>query len=224
MKEKAAIFFRLNFLFILSACMLLSRVYAYDDNDFQVWNTDYEEKKINEKFKISLEEEFRWGDNASELYYQHYEPGITYIVDKYWDVSLKYRHIYDKKGDKFKVENQPNLNANLRWEFLNFPFENRFRLEYRHFDYQVDSWLYRDKIMVKSPWKFTKFAIQPYLANEIFVNFYNTTFSRNRFYAGLGFAFTKNVKAEIYYLLQSTKSSHKWSAANVLGTAIKLLF
>jgi len=224
MKGRLGILFQYSWLLLISVLMFLGSAYAYDDGDFQVWHTDFEEKKINEKFKISLEEEFRWGNNASELYYQHYEPGITYNINKHWDVSLKYRHIYDKKGDKFKLENQPNLNANVKWELFGCSFENRFRLEYRHFDYQVDSWLYRDKITIRSPWKFTRLEIQPYLANEVFMNFYNTVFHRNRFYAGLGFSLTKHIRADIHYLLQSSKNSHKWSAANVLGSSIKLIF
>lgn len=199
-------------------------LYAYDDGDFQVWHTDVEEKKINEKFKISLEEEFRWGDNAGELYYHHYEPGLTYKVNSHLDLALKYRQIYDKKNSKFKQENQPNLNATLKWDFLGCSMDDRSRLEYRHFNYQPDSWLYRNKFTVRLPWKFTKFGIQPYLSDEIFVNFYNTAFTRNRFYAGFSFNLIKNLKAEIYYLLQSTKSSYAWTDANVFGTSLKISF
>lgn len=203
---------------------IAGNVYAYDDGDFQVWHTDFEEKRINDKLKISMEEEFRWGDNAGELCYQHYEPGLTYEVNKHLDISLKYRQIYDKKGGKFKEENQPNLNVTLKWPFLYCSFDNRARLEYRHFDYQADSWMYRNKLTAKLPFKFTKFEIQPYIADEVFLNFYNTTFTRNRLYAGLGLNLTKNIKTEIYYLLQSTNSSHEWTGVNALGTSIKISF
>jgi hypothetical protein len=204
--------------------LMVNTTYAYDDGDFQVWHTDYEEKKLNNKFKISMEEEFRWGDNASELYYQHYEPGLTYEINEHLDLALKYRQIYDKKNGKFKEENQPNLNATLKWQTFGCSFDDRSRLEYRHFDYQPDSWLYRNKLTSKLPWKFTRFEIQPYLSDEIFINFYNTAFSRNRFSAGFGISLTKNIKAEIYYMLQSTKSSHLWTEANIFGSKLKILF
>ena len=35
---------------------------------------------------------------------------------------------------------------------------------------------------------------------------------------------TKNIKTEIYYLLQSTNSSHEWTDVNALGTSIKISF
>jgi len=48
-----------SFILIGFILMLAGRVYAYDDHDFQVWNTDVEEFKINKDAKIALEEEFR---------------------------------------------------------------------------------------------------------------------------------------------------------------------
>ena len=62
--------------------LLTAKVYAYDDGDFQVWNTDVEELKVNYKTKIALEEEFRWGDNANEFYYHHYDIGLFYNLEK----------------------------------------------------------------------------------------------------------------------------------------------
>ncbi|MDD4955725.1 MAG: DUF2490 domain-containing protein [Candidatus Omnitrophica bacterium] len=198
--------------------------YAYEDGDFQVWNTDSEEKKINDKFKLTMDEEFRWENNASRLIYHHYEPGLTYMANKHLDISLKYRQVYEKKNGKFREENQPNLNVTLKEDFFGFGLEDRSRLEYRHFDYQPDSWRYRNKFTAKAPWKFTRFGIQPYLADEIFINFYNAAFSKNRFYAGLGLNIIKDFKAELYYMLESTRSSGRWIDANVLGTKFKIAF
>lgn len=214
---------KLKFISVLLG-LIASAAYAYDDGDFQVWHTDSEEKKINDKFKISMEEEFRWGDNASRLYYQHYEPGLTYIVNKHFEVALKYRQVYERKGNKFKEENQPNLNATLKGDLVGVGLEDRSRLEYRHFDYQPDSWRYRNKFTAKSPWKFTKLDIQPYLSDEVFLNFYNTCFTKNRFYAGIGFNIIKNIKAEMYYMLESSQSKHIWTDANVFGSKLKISF
>lgn len=90
--------------------------YAYDNGDFQVWNTDGQEKKISEDAKITAEEEFRWGDNANQLYYHHYDLGILYSFNKNFDLSLNYRHIYERKKGKFRIENEPNINAILKWD------------------------------------------------------------------------------------------------------------
>ena len=204
------------------------RTYAYDNGDFQVWNADSQEKKISENIKITAEEEFRWGDNANQLYYHHYDLGFLYSFNKNFDLSLNYRHIYERKKGKFRLENEPNINAILKGDLWGFNLTDRNRIEYRHFDYQDDSWRYRNMFTVRFPWKFTKMQIQPYLADEIFIGSIGAAFNNNRFYSGLGFTLNKNIRGEIYYLLQHTrtvnKASTNWPFVNVLGTKLKILF
>lgn len=209
----------------MAGLMLSTTAYAYDDHDFQVWNTDVEEFKINKDSKIALEEEFRWADNASEFYYQHYDAGFFYNLKKYLTIGGGYRHIYELKKGKFKLENEPYAIVALLWDFKGLKFEDRNRMEYRHFDYQADSWRYRNKATMKLPWQFSRFQIQPYLSDEIFVGFGGICqFNQNRFSSGIGMNLAKDIKGEIYYMLQSTKSSGKWSEANILGTKLKIAF
>lgn len=214
---------KISFVTIL-LILIVTLTYAYDDGDFQIWHTEVQEKRIDQDSKITLEEEFRFGDDANDFYYHHYDLGIVYDLNKNLSLGLNYRQVYEKKKGKFKEENRPHINATLKWDLWGFKFDDRNRLQYRHFDYQTDFWQYRNKFTVKFPWKFTKIEIQPYLSDEIFVDFNEVELSRNRFYSGLGFNLTKNSKAEIYYLLQSSKSSGKWSDANICGTKLKLIF
>jgi len=212
------------FLIIGLALFLATKVYSYDDGDFQIWNTDSEELKINKDSKLVFEEEFRWGGNATEFFYQHYDVGLFHNLEKWLNIGGGYRHVYELKKGKFEPENEPYVTANLLWDIEGLKLEDRSRLEYRHFDYQDDSWRYRNKATVKLPWKFTKLEFQPYFADEIFLEFDGFELTRNRFYSGMGFALTKNVKADIYYMLQSTKSSSIWTDANVVGTKFKFAF
>lgn len=219
-KMKAA-----KFAVICAVLMMSASAYAYDDGDFQVWHTESQELKINKVSKITFEEELRWGDDAGELYYQHYHSGYVYAVNKNLDLGVNYRQIYDKTGDKFKEENRPYINATVKWGISGFKFDDRNRLEYRHFDYREDLWRYRNKITAKFPFKFTKIEIQPYMADEVFISFLGRALSKNRAYCGFLMSFTPNLKGEIYYMLQSDKTaSGKWKAANVLGTKLKLVF
>jgi hypothetical protein len=207
--------------------ILAFNAYAYDDNDFQVWNTEAEEFKVNKNAKIGLEEEYRWADNANIFYYHHYDIGFFYNLQKYLNIGGGYRHVYELKRGKFKLENEPYLTLSLLWELAGFKFEDRSRAEYRHFDYQDDAWRYRNKFTMKFPWKFTKLEIQPYVSDEVYVAFEETDqLNQNRASAGLGLNLTKNLKAEVYYLLQSSKSrsTGEWSDANVLGTKLKIAF
>lgn len=206
--------------------VIAGKVYAFDDNDFQVWNTDVEEFKISKSLKIALEEEFRWGDNAKEFCYHHYDLGFGYELSKHLNLGIGYRQIFEKKGDKFKEENAPYGAASLIGELAGFKFDDRSRLEYRHFDYQTDSWRYRNKITIKLPWKFTKLEMQPFIADEVFLSLNGINLNQNRFSCGFGLKITKNMRGEIYYMLQSSKSSGTclWKDANVLGTKCKISF
>lgn len=217
---------RIIVLFMLLTPVAIIFVHAYDDGDFQVWNTEVEELKINKSSKITLEQELRFGNDASELYYQHYDGGYACDFNKHFTLGINYRQVYDRKTsrDRFKIENRPHINATAKYELFGFNLEDRNRLEYRHFDYQEDSWRYRNKFSAKLPWKFTSFAIRPYLADEMFLNLNGIDFNRNRFYCGFEFNITKNVKGELFYMLQSTKSNGEWTQANVSGTKIKIAF
>jgi len=62
--------------------------YSYDDQDFQVWSTIVEDVKINQDLKVALEEEFRWGDNASDFYYQSRIPDFTTEIQSFTFFSL----------------------------------------------------------------------------------------------------------------------------------------
>ena len=90
-------------MFVGLILLLSANAFAYQDGDFQVWNTETEELKINNETKMVTEQEFRWGGNARDFYYQHYDLGFFYNLQKYLNVGAGYRHVLSKSGDKFLV-------------------------------------------------------------------------------------------------------------------------
>ena len=197
---------------------------AYSDGDFQIWNTDTQEYKINKDFKVSLDEEFRWGGDAREFFYQHYDLGLSYKLSKYWSVGGGYRQAYELRKGKFKPENQPYITATLSLSAAGIIFESRNRFEYRNFCYKADSGRYRNKFTLKYPLKIAKFEVKPFLSDEIFFGFGGTNkFNQNRFSSGFGFDIIENIKAEIYYMLVTSESSKRWIDSNVLGIKFKII-
>lgn len=210
---------------VVLALLLTARVYAYDDGDFQVWNTDVEEFKVNKNLKVAFEEEFRWGGNAREFYYQHYDLGLTYNLNKYWSIGGGYRQVYELSKGHFRPSEEPFLTATLSFSGAGFLLDSRNRFEYRHFYYKADSGRYRNKFTLKYPLKVAKFELQPFLSDEVFFGFGGTNqFNQNRLSCGTGFNITKNIKAELYYMLVTAKSAGKWLDSNVLGTKLKIAF
>jgi len=215
---------KLKFIVAVLVSFSICPTYAYDNHDFQVWNTDGEEVKLNKSSKLMFEQEFRWGDNTSEFYYQHYDEGYLYLLNKYFNFGGGLRYIKEKKTDKFRDETEPYLVVFTYWNPAGFNLSNRIRIEYRYFDYQTDSWRFRNKLDIKFPWKFTRFQIQPMLSDEVFFKFNGIDLNENRLYGGFAFTLTKNLKGELCYIFRSTKNPNicTWNDTNVLSVKLKL--
>ncbi|MFH1458801.1 MAG: DUF2490 domain-containing protein [Candidatus Omnitrophota bacterium] len=199
--------------------------FAFDNRDFQYWNTESIDGEINKDVKISFEEEFRFGDDAAYLYYRHSDLGISYSGLNDWLIfGINYRYVMEKKNGVWEQENRPHLNATVKGKAFDSDLSNRARLEIRDKVGGANSYRYRNKFSIKSPWQMTNFAINPYIEDEIFYDFDDHALNRNRIYAGISSKIMDNLKAKIFYLLESTKSSNKWIDANVLGTQLQLSF
>ena len=199
--------------------------YAYDSGDFQMWQTIAEDMKIGKDTKFTMEQEFRFGENSSEFFYQHYDWGFAWSFDKRLELALGYRLIYEKYKQKWREEDDPYTNITVKGDMWKFKLEDRSRIEYRHFRFKDDSMRYRNRFMLKYPIEFHSIKIAPYTSDEIFVSSDGTGFHQNRFQSGLEFELTKNVKADIAYMMQTSRvKSDKWSETNVLWTKIKVSF
>ncbi len=112
------------------------------------------------------------------------------------------------------------------WKPVGFDISNRIRLEYRYYDYQSDACVFRNKLDIKFPWKFTRLAIRPMVADEIFYKFNGGELDENRLYAGFVFDVCRSLKGELCYMLRSNKDANisKWTSMNVLVAKLKLAF
>ena len=218
---------RAKIIFIIMAPMFMLPMtgFAFDNGDFQYWNTESLSYKINKDWKIGIEEEFRFGDDAGNFYYQHSDAGITYSGLAEWiDLGMNYRFVFEKKKGDWKYENRPHANVTLKHKLEGFKLSDRNRLEYRDKQDSKDGWRYRNKFTIKYPIKLENFEFSPYAADEIFVDFIEEKLDRNRLYGGIDFKLLKNLSLAIFYLWQASEKDSKWTSYNVIGTEAKLLF
>ncbi|MFC1508164.1 DUF2490 domain-containing protein [Candidatus Omnitrophota bacterium] len=219
-----------NVLFVLIIGLVVlfcPDVFAFDDEDWQYWGTVNASCKISGEWKANIEEEIRWGDDMHNPYYNHADVGFSYSGLADWFVfSINYRHIKEEKSNDWKTEQRPHINGTVKWKIKDFSLSNRGRLEFREREDADEAWQYRNKISVSPPIDFTKYTIKPYVADETFFDSDSKELNRNRFYSGASFNIFKDLKGEIYYLWQRSKSSSsgKWSDVNVVGTKLKLAF
>ena len=168
----------------------------------------------------------RFGNEGGNMYYQHSDLGLVYSgLAKWIDLEFNYRQIFEKASDdRWHRENRPHLGFVLKTTWKDLAISDRSRFEFRDRENAKNLWRYRNKFTVKFPWKLTALKLQPYVADEVFINFNNENFSANRFYAGITFPVTDNLKADISYIMQSKRSGSDYTDYHVLGTYLKFKF
>jgi len=200
---------------------------AFDDEDWQYWGTLNASTKLSDEWKLGVEEEARWGDDATNPYYNHTDVGVTYSgLADWFDLGINYRHINEEKSNEWKTEYRPHVNGIVKWKLKDFSFSNRSRFEFREREDSDETWQYRNKLLVNPPISLTKYEMKPYIADETFFDSDSKELNRNRFYSGFSFKIFKNLKGDVYYLWQRSKSSSsgKWTDVNAVGTKLKIAF
>ena len=77
---------------------------------------------------------------------------------------------------------------------------------------------------MKLPVELTGLKLQPYAAEEAFINLDEEGFNLNRLSGGFYINLSKKVKGDIYYLWQTSESDTGWEDTNVIGTSLKFYF
>ena len=209
---------------LVLSLILTQTAFAFDDGDLQNWSSIAIEGKLNKEWTVLLDEELRFGDDVSDLFYQRTDLGITYQMLPWLKLGLNYWHQYSEKNGNWKLEQKPHFNATIKFKIGSFTLQDRSRLERRIFEDADNQWRYRNKLSLTPPVKFTKFSIQPYVADEIFINFEDDAYRRNRIYLGCKSKLAKRLALDIYYLLQSDKAEPDWKKTHVIGSKLKISF
>lgn len=198
--------------------------YAYDDGDWQFWNTDGVEYKLSDKVKLSADAEVYFGDDMTDFYYWHVQPGACVTIAPWLEAGVNYRYLEEKKNGEWMTENRPAMFGTLIQKIAGFSISDRNMLEYRSREDTDDTWRYRNKLRVVAPLKLTKFEIQPYVDEEIYVDLDDKELNQNRASAGLASKPLKNLKADVYYMKKMDWKNGDWLETNILGLSLKLCF
>jgi hypothetical protein len=199
--------------------------YASGGGDFEYWNNESMEFKISKNLAVKTEEEFRFKDNASVFYHNYTDAGLDYAFNKHLNMGINYRHINEKRGKKdWDPEYRPHFNGTIKTEWRDFKLKNRARFEWRIREDRDTAWRWRDSVSVEFPLKLKPFDIQPYVSDELFFDFDEGRFTKNRVYMGLKTKFLENLSGETFYMLQSSETGDNWITCHVWGTKIKLAF
>lgn len=227
--------------------------YAYDDGDFQVWLKAEVSGKLENGLIIAAEEELKYGDNASEFYDQETALSVGYAVNSWLKIGVGYKVVQERKnktvvtpktasdgtvtyssvgdGDHYwQNEERPFGDLVFSTKLAGWKLEDRTRFEWRMKDDGGDAYLrFRNRVKAKSPWKWTKFDINPYIAWE--ANFEDKDglsgsdkWDRHRGFIGFTMSLYDRLNGGLYYCLQADRSGDDWNKSNVAGFELGVKF
>ncbi len=197
---------------------------AFAETDFQYWNEESIEVGLTDKLSAEIDADFRFKDDAGKHYYTATSLELNYEFLKWLEGGVGYKQKYELKKDEWKGENRPYIQGALKWKLAEWKFKNRARVEYRMKQGGDDIFRFRDKLTLKSPWKWTALEINPFVADEIFIQ-EKDSFYKNRTYAGAGCKLVEHVYLELFYLLEVEKDDGAWDQyIHGIGTELKLKF
>ena len=181
-----------------------------------------------------IEEEFRL-KNGDQFYYQHSQLTAAVKINNYLQPFIGYRAEFSNPS---KYLDQ----ASSRWYF-NSKFllgdtstlvnsEKYGLLNARTmFDFTIQgaggySSRFRERLRYNTPWMITRFNINPFVYDEIFVDLYgNSGFNQNRIGGGVDVPLAKNIIGTAYYFLSTQKTaSGSWMNSNILALQARINF
>lgn len=203
---------------ILFSATLLS---AFEQGDQQFWHAEKLALTLNEKHRLTLEQDFRSGNQDADLYYVHSDFGIQHKMSPVLAWSLHFREVFVDGSEGWFPEHRPYGQFVVKLPFGPFSTSTRARFEYRILpdERKVRN---RDMITIKLRRSYTPLKLVPYMADEIFYSLKDQKLNRNRFY--IGFAVKKFSRGTpvFYYMYQSSLKNGQWTGINVWGIKIGL--
>jgi len=185
------------------------------DSDFGNWLIYIGNKKLNQKWNLHNEVQYRNYNAIGDLEQLLLRTGLGYNVSEKDNVLLGYGYILSENyigdtDDKVSVNEHRifqqfttkqkigKLKLGHRYRFEQRFVESDFKMRFRYF-------LSFNYPLVQSEDESYKLYLSAY--NEVFLNTKSSVFDRNRVYGGLGYKLNKNLRFELGYMNQFFENS-----------------
>jgi len=214
-----------SYLFLLSLCSLVFWVApacGAEDDDWQLWSSGKLQVQLNQRWQITLEQQLRFEQNMSDLFYRYSDLGIVWKTASWLETSLHFAPLCQKSGGDWKKEQRPFVDGSVKHTWSALQFADRHRLEMRFREDAPDLWRYRNKLTMTGTSGWTRFRMQPYAWGEVFVHLQETDFYRWRLSGGFKGQAYEKLSIDISYLRQGTEKDQRWIRCHVLN--VKLMF
>jgi hypothetical protein len=200
----------------LAFLLMLPNIAKAQESDLGNWLIYIGSKKLNSKWNLHNEIQYRNYDAIGDLEQLLLRTGIGYnLSENNNNLLLGYGFIksknYAQNGlDKITVnEHRIFQQFTSKQKVGRLSLTHRYRFEQRFVEEEFKA-RFRYFLAFKLPFKGTEEAPSKYYLsayNEIFLNTKSSVFDRNRVYGGIGYQLNKNVRLEAGYMNQFFESS-----------------
>ena len=200
---------RLLVFLAFTGCLLYSLPLIGQVKDAGLWTSINFESKIIKKLTANISEEVRFNENITEAGMIFTDAGVTYKLNKHFQIAANYRFILKRKvEDYYSVRHRVYIDIKYAKKLKPFQiqFRSRFQDQYsdigRASDGGVPEYYLRNKLNLN--WDLDK-PYTPYISIELFspLNYPHIyAFNGIRTSAGVEYSFSKHHKIDIYYMIQ----------------------
>lgn len=202
----------------LTCVLMLPYISIAQSSDFGNWLIYIGNKKVNSKWNIHNEVQYRNYDAIGDLEQLLLRTGLGYnLSENNHNLLLGYGYILSQN---YIADTQNKMDVNEHRIFQQFTskqnvgsvsLSHRYRFEQRFvesdFKMRLRYFLAFKVPILKTETSPTKLYLSAY--NEVFLNTESDVFDRNRVYGGLGYQLNKNVRIETGYMSQLFENSSR---------------
>lgn len=173
-------------------------------DDVQFWNDTSLTVPFNKKVDMVIQGTVRIRANFSQAVDGRWGVGWVFKVNKYVSFNPFYFHREAQPPNgKAESEDRLTLGATLRYPAGKFTLIERNWFERRWRQPQVEAWRYRIRGQIEHPFQIKKARFTGYVSDEVFYDWSQHDWVRNRFAVGANHAFNKHFTLDLYLMRQN---------------------
>lgn len=208
-------FLTYKLIFFLFFCFTIS-AQVNQNNDVQFWSYNSFKRKLKHNCSLRFDNEFRLGNDLSEVYYTYVQLFFEYRPSKFWKIAPGYRQEWIRSStNPWQSRYIPTLDM-----FFMVPTDRVIISDRNRVQYQVrkepNQWVYRNKLKFSFPIQTNPLEVRLFFDNEIFIR-QRHGFDQNRTAVGVSFLITDSFHLAPYYLLRFLKRNNRWNHQHVIG-------
>lgn len=200
---------------VLTVMLMVPMLTSAQDSNFGNWMIYFGNKKINSKWNLHHEVQYRNYNAIGDLEQLLLRAGLGYNLTESTNLLVGYGYVLSENyiGDsdeKFQV-NEHRIYQQLitKQKFKGLSVQHRYRFEQRFVeaDFRLRFRYFLGANLPLSKKETNKLYLSAY--NEIFINTESNVFDRNRLYGGFGYKISDSVRVELGYMNQFFETSSR---------------